>query len=183
MFPAFWWALHLIVNGGFEERVPRSIFGRVFGVLLVVSSLFFVSIIVAKITATLTIDAIQSNISSVSDLHGKSVGTIKGSTASAYLETRGARHKTYADLDEVLNAFESNKLDAIVFDAPILAYYANNKGRDTALIVGPVVLPENYGIVLPSGSNMAEPINQSLLRLREDGSYNTLYQKWFGGTN
>ncbi len=38
MFPAFWWALNLVVNGGFEERVPRSIFGRFFGVLLVISS-------------------------------------------------------------------------------------------------------------------------------------------------
>ena len=30
MFPSFWWALNLVVNGGFEERMPRSIGGRIF---------------------------------------------------------------------------------------------------------------------------------------------------------
>jgi polar amino acid transport system substrate-binding protein len=38
MFPSFWWALILVVNGGFEERVPRSVPGRFFGVILVISS-------------------------------------------------------------------------------------------------------------------------------------------------
>ncbi len=182
MFPAFWWALNLIVNGGFEERVPKSAFGRLFGVFLVVSSLFVVSIVVAKITATLTIAGIQNSVNSVNDLHGKSVGTTSGSTASAYLDTRDVRHRTYDDLNTLLAAFESKKLDAVVFDAPVLAYYANNKGRDTAEVVGPVFLRENYGIILPPESPLAEPINQSLLRLREDGTYNEIYRKWFGSS-
>jgi len=180
MFPAFWWALNLVVNGGFEERVPKSVFGRLFGVFLVVSSLFVVSVVVAKITATLTIAGIQSSINSINDLHGKSVGTTTGSTASAYLDTHDVRHRTYNDLDTLLAAFESKKLDAVVFDAPILAYYANNEGRDTAELVGPVFLRENYGIILPPESPLAEPINQSLLRLREDGTYTKIYRKWFG---
>jgi len=180
MFPAFWWALNLVVNGGFEERVPRSIFGRLFGVLLVVSSLFIVSLVVAKVTATLTIAEIKSSVRSISDLHGKSVGTTSGSTASGYLDRREVRHHGYDDLETLLAAFESNELDAVVFDAPILAYYANTEGRHTAQIVGPVFLHENYGIILPPNSALAEPLNQSLLRLREDGTYEGIYRKWFG---
>ena len=42
LFPSFWWALNLVVNGGFEERVPQTRVGRFFGVMLVVSSLFVV---------------------------------------------------------------------------------------------------------------------------------------------
>ena len=180
MFPAFWWALNLVVNGGFEERVPRSVFGRVFGVLLVVSSLFIVSLVVAKVTATLTIAEIQNSVGSINDLHGKSVGTTAGSTASTYLDDRDIRHRGYDNLDTLLATFENDGLDAVVFDAPILAYYANNEGRDTAQIVGSIFMRENYGIVLPPNSPLAEPINQSLLRLREDGTYETIYRKWFG---
>jgi len=180
MFPAFWWALNLVVNGGFEERVPKSVFGRLFGVFLVLSSLFVVSIVVAKITATLTIAGIQNSVNSVNDLHGKSVGTTTGSTASAYLDTRDVRHRGYDSLEMLIAAFENGKLDAVVFDAPILAYYANNEGQDIAEVVGPVFLRENYGIILPPESPLAEPINQSLLRLREDGTYNEIYRKWFG---
>jgi len=180
MFPAFWWALNLVVNGGFEERVPRSVFGRLLGVLLVISSLFIVSLVVARVTATLTIAEIQSSVSSINDLYGKSVGTTSGSTASAYLDGRDIPHHGYNSLETLMAAFEDNTLDAVVFDAPVLAYYANTKGRGKARIVGSVFLRENYGIVLPQDSPLAEPINQSLLRLREDGTYDALYRKWFG---
>ena len=49
VFPAFWWALNLVVNGGFEERQPQTVPGRLLGVALVVSSLFLVSVFVANI--------------------------------------------------------------------------------------------------------------------------------------
>ena len=179
MFPAFWWALNLVVNGGFEERVPKTPVGRLFGVILVISSLFIVSIFVAKVTAVLTVGAIQSSINGVNDLYGKDVATISGSTASTYLDARDIRFREYPGLNELLEEFETGKIDAVVFDAPILAFYANNSNGD-AKMVGTAFRRENYGIVFPSGSKLAEPINQSLLRLREDGTYDDIYRKWFG---
>lgn len=180
LFPAFWWALNLVVNGGFEERVPRTAPGRVFGVFLVISSLFLVSLFVAKITAVMTVDAIQSSVRDVNDLYGKQVGTISGSTSANYLDNRDLQYVTYDDLETLLTAFEDNSIDAVVFDAPVLAYYATHRGKGATELVGPVFLRENYGIALPSGSALAEPINQSLLKLREDGAYLSIYRKWFG---
>jgi len=179
MFPSFWWALNLVVNGGFEERAPRTFFGRIFGVLLVVSSLFIVSIFVAKITSALTVDAIQSSVNSINDLYDKQVGTIDGSTASAFMDGRGLTHIGYPGLDELIAGFETGELDAVVFDAPILAFYAaHSDGK--AKLAGPVFLRENYGVALPTGSPLAERLNQSLLKLREDGTYGTIYREWFG---
>ncbi len=180
LFPAFWWALNLVVNGGFEERVPQSRFGRFFAVFLVVSSLFLVSVFVAKITATLTVNAIQGSVHSINDLYGKRVGTTSGSTAANYLELRDLKYKGYGTLDAMLADFEKGRLDAVVFDAPVLAYYVNTKGKDTAQLVGSVFRRENYGIALPTGSNLAEPVNRSLLNLRENGTYDKIYRKWFG---
>lgn len=180
MFPAFWWALNLVVNGGFEERQPRSTVGRFFGVILVISSLFLVSIFVAKITASLTVDAIQNSVSGINDLHGKRVGTIDQSTSARYLQNREVRYLAYTDLNSLTNAFENDQLDAVVFDAPILAYYVNTKGKEIGELVGPVFIPENYGIALPTDSVLTEQLNQSLLRLRENGTYESIYQKWFG---
>ncbi len=182
LFPAFWWALNLVVNGGFEERVPQSRPGRIFAVLLVISSLFIVSLFVAKITATITVDAIQSNVSSLSDLYGKRVATISESTASAFLDTRNIRYRGYESLDPMIADFEAGRLDAVVFDAPILAYYANTRGRGKARMAGAVFRPENYGIALPQGSRLAVQINRSLLNLRENGTHEEIYRKWFGST-
>jgi polar amino acid transport system substrate-binding protein len=180
MFPAFWWALNLVVNGGFEERVPRTPFGRIFGVLLVISSLFVVSIFVARITAAMTISAIESSVSSVNDLYGKRVGTVAGSTAEAFLQNRDLNGYALNDLSDVLRAFEDGDLDAVVFDSPILAYYVKTDGARFGQLAGPTFQHENYGIALPSGSELIEPINQALLELREDGTYAQIYLKWFG---
>ena len=180
MFPAFWWALNLVVNGGFEERVPRTPMGRLFGVTLVVSSLFIVSVFVAHITAAMTIDAIQGSVNSVNDLYGKRVGTTRGSTASTFLGRRDLAHQEFEDLDALLRAFEAGDLDGVVFDAPILAHYVNTSGAGNGQLVGPVFLRENYGIALQAGSDLAEPLNRALLALREDGTIEALRLKWFG---
>ncbi len=180
VFPSFWWALNLVVNGGFEERVPRTPLGRIFAVILVISSLFIVSAFTARITSVMTVEAISSSISSLNDLHGKNVGTIQGSTAESYLKRRDLHHTGYKDLDEMLAAFEEKHLDAVVFDAPILAYYANTRGRGEATMAGQVFLRENYGIAMPTDSPLIEEINQSLLKLRENGTFESIRYHWFG---
>ena len=179
LFPAFWWALNLVVNGGFEERVPRTFLGRVLGVFLVISSLFIVSVFVAKITTVMTVHAITNSVNSINDLYDKSVGTIESSTASLYLDGRELRHQTYPNLDLMFADFEDGNLDAIVFDSPILAFYAKNSDGK-ALLAGPVFLRENYGIALPSDSALKEPLNRALLKFRENGTYERIYRKWFG---
>lgn len=182
-FPSFWWALNLVVNGGFEERVPRTIFGRMFGVILVVSSLFIVSVFTAKITSVMTVEAISGSINSINDLYGQTVGTIEGSTAAGFLDRREIDYATYDRLEDLLGAFETGDLNAVVFDAPVLSYYASHQGYGDALMTGSVFLRENYGIAFPTGSPLVEEINQALLELREDGTYEELYRKWFGYRN
>ncbi|MCK0126437.1 transporter substrate-binding domain-containing protein [Gelidibacter sp. F2691] len=181
MFPSFWWALNLVVNGGFEERMPRSAFGRLFGTFLVISSLFVVSVFVAHITASITVSAISGSIHSVSDLDGKRVGTTEGSTASIFLEERSMVYSGYDSLDALLGDFEQGELDAVIFDGPILAHYAQNEGARYGEMLDSVFRPESYGIALPTGSPLREEINVALLRLIETGAYSDLSAKWFGG--
>lgn len=180
MFPAFWWALNLVVNGGFEERVPRTALGRLMGVGLVITSLFFVSVFVAYVTSVMTVDAITSNVNSVNDLYGRRVGTVAGSTAANFMDNRDLQYREYAGLDQMLTSFEAGDLDAVVFDAPILAYYVKTRAQGAAEMNGPIFLRENYGVAAPSGSPLIEEINRNLLMLRENGKYAEIYESWFG---
>ncbi|WP_264211925.1 transporter substrate-binding domain-containing protein [Leisingera thetidis] len=182
-FPSFWWALNLVVNGGFEERVPRTPVGRMFGVVLVVSSLFIVSIFVAKITAVMTVEAISGSVNSVNDLYGKSVGTIGGSTAAGFLDRRDIGYSAFAGLEGMLAAFESGEVKALVFDAPVLNFYVQQGGHQYGRTIGQPFLRENYGLVFPAGSPLVEEVNQALLAMQEDGSYDALYRTWFGSQN
>lgn len=182
LFPSFWWALNLVVNGGFEERMPQSRPGRFFAVILVVSSLFLVSVFVATITAAVTVEALQDSVDSINDLDGRDVGSVAGSTSAQFLNTRDIQFRDFTTPHEMLAAFQAGDIDSAVFDGPILAYFATTDGRNESRLIERVYRPENYGIALPSGSPLREDINQSLLKLREDGTYDALLEHWFGAT-
>jgi polar amino acid transport system substrate-binding protein len=182
VFPAFWWALNIVVNGGFEERMPQSRPGRAFGVVLVIGSLFFVSIFVAQITAALTVNAIHDSVEKLGDLEGRAIGTIEASTTADFLTTRGISHFKYDGLAEMLDAFETDEIEVVVFDGPILAYYVQTKGLGKARLIDRVYRPEKYGMVFTEGNIFREAVDQAFLRLREDGTYDSLVFKWFGAS-
>ena len=179
-FPAFWWALNLVVNGGFEERMPQSRAGRFFAVGLVISSLFIVSIFVAQITAAMTINAISENVQDLNDLDGRKVGTIEGSTSAAFLNQRGIAHIGYPDTEVLFDRFATEDIDAVVFDSPILAFYVAERSDGEARLLDRVYRPENYGIAFPTDSELRERVDRVLLRLREQGVFDELTAKWFG---
>lgn len=182
LFPSFWYALNLVVNGGFEERMPRSRMGQFFAVVLVVASLFIVSVFVATITASMTVEALQDNVDvdSISDLDGRRVATVAASTSSAFLDARELSYREYQSPAGIFEALEAGELDAVVFDAPILAFYSTTTQEPETRLLPRIYRPENYGIALPSGSPLREDMDRALLGLREDGTYGELVVEWFG---
>jgi len=114
------------------------------------------------------------------DLYDKRVGTTSASTSANFLTAKSIKHRGYESVEDVIDALETGKIDAMVHDAPIVAYYAATIGKGRFVTVGRLFNPEKYGIALPSGSERTEPINLALLQLRENGTYANLVEKWFG---
>jgi len=184
MFPSFWWALNVVVNGGFEERMPQSRMGRFFSVILVISSLFVVSIFVATITAATTVAALQHNIDSINDLEGREVATISGSTSADFLNLRDINYIGFHSPPQIFEALDTGQVEAVVFDAPILAYYTTTTTSDQETqLLSRIYRRENYGIALPPRSPLKEDIDRALLHLRETGVYDQLVQQWFGNSS
>ena len=49
-----------------------------------------------------------------------------------------------------------------------------------AVTAGPVFQDEDQGFVFDINSPLRKPVNQALFRMREDGTYNLIKEKWFG---
>jgi ABC-type amino acid transport substrate-binding protein len=113
------------------------------------------------------------------DLVGKRVATTPGSTAAAFLREVNARVYQFPVLKYGYFALLDRKVDALVFDAPVLLNYAAFAGKGRVKVVGPIFRQEDYGIVFPQNSPLRDQVNSALSALREDGSYQELYDNWF----
>ncbi len=175
-----WWAVNVVTQAGFEIPSPRTRGGRLLAFSLILTGLFAVSAFVAQITASLTISELTSQVDGYNDLHGKRVGTTAGSTSAQFLDEVRIGYTGYASLNEMFEALEAGDLDAVVHDAPILAYYSSHEGYGRFELVGRIFKREKYGIAMIAGHRAKEEMNQTILQLREDGTYDALVAKWFG---
>jgi polar amino acid transport system substrate-binding protein len=177
IFQSMAWALS--AAAGQQNSDPQSKLGRLMAVAAIFVSLLFLTYWQAELTSSFTVQQLQGDIGGPDDLPGKRVGTTAGSTSATYLKLKQAKVEEFQSIDEAFKALETRKLDAVVFDAPVLLYYAANLGRGKVRVVGPAFKRENYGILFPRGSVLRKKVNEALLVMREDGTYDTLYNKWF----
>jgi polar amino acid transport system substrate-binding protein len=178
IFHAMYWAAGTLATQG--EQMPRQWLARIIAVLWMYTGVVFVAFYTAQLAATLTVQQIRSGISGPEDLPGKRVATTRGSTAAAYLRDLNAQVQEVSRIDDAYAALLAKEVDAVVFDAPVLLYYAANAGKGRVHLVGPMFRKEDYGIVFPPGSPLRKQVNNALLALREDGTYQQIYDKWFG---
>lgn len=175
---AVWWAAGTLATQG--EAMPRSWLARLFAILWMFVGILFVAYYTAQLTATLTVEQIQGAINGPQDLPGKKVGTTKGSTSAAWLEQNKITVVPFDKISDAYAALNDKQVDAVVFDAPVLLYYANHGGKGRVSVVGTPFRKEDYGIVFQRGSAWRKPVDGALLAIREDGTYQQLHDKWFG---
>jgi polar amino acid transport system substrate-binding protein len=178
IFHAMFWAATTLLAQG--DHTPQHWMARVVTVLWMFAAVVFVAFYTAQLTAALTAQKIQGFISGPEDLVGKRVGTTRESTSATYLRAHRAQLQEFTLIGEAYQAMHDKKVDAVVFDAPVLLYYAAHEGSGRVQPVGGVFHKEDYGIVFPAASPLRKQVNEALLAIREDGTYDQIYDRWFG---
>lgn len=178
IFEACWWAGATLATQA--DQMPRSALGRAFAILWMFIAVLFVAYFTATVTSSLTVQQLQGDIKGPEDLPGKQVATTTGSTSAAYLRQQNAQVLEFSKIEQAYEALLKGDADAVVFDAPVLLYYAAHQGKGKVEVVGSVFRKESYGIIFPQNSPHRRPVNNALLRLKENGTYQRLYEKWFG---
>ena len=122
----------------------------------------------------------ETRINNENDLVGKVVGVQINTTGDfAAQKIQGIKEiKRYDDIQQAFQDLEIGRIDAILNDLPVNAWFA--KERNVKL-VGKLLTVEQYGICARlEDKDLIEEINKALKSLRESGKYNELYLKWFG---
>ena len=181
IWEAFWWSAVTVTTVGYGDKVVRSRTGRVVALLWMFIGLVLISYFTATVTSVLTVQRLEGSISGPADLPGRTVATVSGSTAERYLHDNAIKTMGVKHIEDAYKALESQRVVAVVYDAPALLYYAARAGRGKVRVVGKLFGQQSYGIALPQGSPHREKVNQALLTIRESGTYAKIYEKWFGG--
>ena len=125
----------------------------------------------------------DSGIATAEDLQGKTIGAQEGTSGQFTAEE-------YTDVDKifpyqkVLDAvieLQNGKLDCVIADDHTIKAILASLNDDTMVIANIEFPEEEYAIAV--GKNQPEllaAINASLARMKEDGTYDALVEKWLG---
>lgn len=122
----------------------------------------------------------DSDIDSTEKLNGKIAGCQIGTTGELEArEIEGLEVNTY---DDILLAFEdlkAGRIDTVVSDSYMgFAYVKNNEGLKTGLVVE---TDEQLGIAFSKDTpELREAVNEALQEIMDDGTYDEIFEKWFG---
>lgn len=119
-------------------------------------------------------------IKSLADLKGKTIGVQTGTTGETYAKKHkpeGATIKSFEDTTGLFGALESGDIQGILQDLPV------NAGRvaddDSVAVVETYPTDEQYGFAVEKGNSLVGDLNDALAAVKEDGTYDLLYAKYF----
>lgn len=182
VWEAVWWSVCTLITGGCENKTQLGVVGRLTAVIWMLAGAALFTYITATITSAMTVETLNSDIQSVNDLkeHKWPVATVTGSTAQTFLERQGLSVQGFPDVDAACAALAENKVKAVIYDAPMLLYYAKNNPDKKLGVVGELFEKQSYGIGVPQGSPYRKEITRAILALREQGFFEELENKYFG---
>ncbi|MFQ5874446.1 MAG: transporter substrate-binding domain-containing protein [Dehalococcoidia bacterium] len=163
IFSGFWWAAVTMTTVGYGDKAPVTFWGRVVATIWMFVGIIAISAFIAAVTSALTVDRLESSIRGPEDLARARVATVANSAAEGYLRERRLAYRTYKTLLASLRAVAEGESDAVVYDEPLLRYLVITELQGKVEVLPRSFERQHYGIALPSGSDLREPINPVLL--------------------
>lgn len=121
----------------------------------------------------------DSDIAGIGDLDGVKVGVQQGTTGKAYAEENasGAKIVTFPSDGEMYQAIQAGQVEALLQDLPVNLDHTKDGKFE---VVETYETDEQYGLALKKGnSQLLEDVNGALDEMREDGTYDEIYNKYF----
>jgi polar amino acid transport system substrate-binding protein len=127
-----------------------------------------------------------SKIAKFADLKKAKVGVQTGTTGdeavTKLLGKTNTNIKRFESTPLALKELEAGGVDAVVADNGVVIHYvANNPGGKFKTVSDKEFAPEQYGFAVKKGNTeLLGKLNEGIAGIKADGSYNTIYAKYFG---
>ena len=125
----------------------------------------------------------DSDVQALADLEGKAIGVQSGTTGAAYAEENDPGASGIRSFDapgDLFTALEAGQIDAILQDLPVNGYRSTQD--DSVEVVETYPTDEQYGFALSKDNEQLKTAaDEALQSVRDDGTYEQLFEEWFGG--
>ncbi|HET7445050.1 MAG TPA: basic amino acid ABC transporter substrate-binding protein [Solirubrobacterales bacterium] len=121
-----------------------------------------------------------SDITGLADLEGKVVAAQQGTTGLELGKEKAnaSELRPYPEGPDAVNALKAGTVEAVIIDAPVAQNAVEKSGG--VEIAEKVPTEEEYGIALAKdNTELLAEINKGLEEVIADGTYTTIYEKWF----
>ncbi|MGV3635569.1 MAG: transporter substrate-binding domain-containing protein [Pseudorhodoplanes sp.] len=169
-----WWTTVAMTQRGIGHQGPRTLPGRFVAMLWMVGSIIAVAVFTASITSALTVRQLQGTVQGVTDLSQVRVGVVGGSSTEDTLRKLRIGFESYPNAKAGLQAIRDGKLDAFVYDRPLLAWTIHQDFRSSVLLLDVTFDQQHYAFAVPSGSPLRKPVSVAIL--------NEVRSVWWGDT-
>ena len=123
----------------------------------------------------------NDDIKSIDDVSGKTIATRTGSTSQEYLTANtDAKIEAFPGIIEAYQNVLAGRADAVLYDLPNVQFYSETEADNKLKTVGEKLTGEDYGIAFPKGSELRDQFDEALTTLKENGTYDDIYEEWFG---
>lgn len=131
---------------------------------------------------TIVVKGDNQAIQSFSDLAGKKIAVQIGTTgATEAKKIPNAEVKEFNSSADTFIELKAGGVDAVVNDRPVNDYYIVKSNEKNVKSLPDVLSAEDYGIALSKkNAELAKKVDAALDKLKENGEYNKIYEKWFG---
>ncbi len=125
----------------------------------------------------------SAGVSDLSGLKGKVVGVQTDTTGQKYAEDNKAQYgytiKVFDDFPGSANAVLAGTIDAAINDNGVVYNFAKDNPKTT--VAKEFTTNESYGFSMGKDNTALQSVvNGVLSSAKSDGTYNTIYKKWFG---
>lgn len=173
-----WWSAVTMTTVGYGDKTPSSGAGRFISIIWMFTAVIIISSFTASISAALTYNKFKTDIRSLQDLQNVEVGTVSNSSTASYLSESRLKYKGYETLGDAIIELEAGRLDAVVYDEPLLSYIINSKGLSDKIELIPSGTNSVYFGFASRDLRFLQKINPYLLQIIEGKNWRKMLESY-----
>jgi ABC-type amino acid transport substrate-binding protein len=165
-----WWSAVTLTTVGYGDKAPKTKMGKVSALVLMFGGLLFISGLTASIASSLTVNQLTNNPEGFNEFKERKVGTIQKSGTEVFLQEHFFKDiKTYSTVVDGLKDVKNGRIEAFLYDEPILKYRIQKDSSLHSLEIMPLQFDvQFYAFALHKSHTLLEQrISQQILNIKE----------------